>query len=126
MRANRVLSVCSKMFALALVPMKGETRAWRAADVGNPCSGVKKNPEQGRERFFNAEEVKEISAALDMYGGAAADCVRLCLLTGCRPGEAMKAQWTEFNAQPGYWIKPASNTKQRREHGCPSMCKLSN
>jgi integrase len=118
-RANRVLSVCSKMFALALVPMKGETRAWRAADVGNPCSGVKKNPEQGRERFFNAEEVKEISAALDMYGGAAADCVRLCLLTGCRPGEAMKAQWTEFDAQPGYWIKPASNTKQRREHRLP-------
>jgi integrase len=31
----------------------------------------------------------------------------------------MKAQWTEFDAQPGYWIKPASNTRQRREHRLP-------
>ena len=117
--ANRVLSLCSKMFALALVPMKGEVKAWRAADVGNPCSGVKKNPEQGRERFFNAEEVKEICAALDTYGGAAADCVRLIMLCGCRPGEAMKAQWTEFDAQPGYWIKPSAHTKQRKVHRLP-------
>jgi len=118
-RANRVLAVCSKMFAMSLVPAKGEIRAWRAADVGNPCKGVKKNPEQNRERFFNAAEIKEINAALDQYGAPAAECVRLCLLTGCRPGEAMKATWEEFDKEPGYWIKPSAHVKTRHEHKLP-------
>jgi integrase len=42
--------------------------------------------------------------------------VRLIALTGCRPVEAMKAQWSEFDKEPGFWIKPSAHTKQRREH----------
>ena len=57
---------------------------------------------------------------LDAYGHTpAADCVRLILLTGCRPGEAMLATWEQFDAQPGFWIKPSSHTKQRKEHRLP-------
>jgi len=57
---------------------------------------------------------------LDVYGRtAAADCIRLIMLTGCRPGEAMLATWTQFDGQPGFWIKPAATTKQRREHRLP-------
>jgi integrase len=41
------------------------------------------------------------------------------MLSGCRPGEAMKAQWEEFDKEPGYWIKPSAHTKQRREHKLP-------
>jgi len=125
-RANRILALASKLFSMALVPMKGEVRAWRRADVGNPCRGVPRNPEQGRERFFKAEEIAAISAALDDYRtrpearhSTAADCVKLIMYTGCRPGEAMKAQWEEFDAEPGYWVKPSAHTKQRRVHKAP-------
>jgi hypothetical protein len=44
-RANRVLSICSKMFTMALLPRAGETLAWRSAALGNPCKGVKRNHE---------------------------------------------------------------------------------
>jgi len=118
-RANRILTVCSKMFSLALVPLPGENTPWRNALQGNPCKGVKRNHEEGRERFFSQAELAAITDALANYPGVAADCLRLIMLTGCRPDEAMKATWEEFDKQPGYWIKPSAHTKQRRVHQLP-------
>jgi integrase len=119
-RANRILAVCSKMFSLALMPKAGETLAWRNAAQGNPCKGVKKNHEEAKERFFSQSELTAISDALIKYRGpAAADCVRLIMLTGCRPSEAMKAQWSEFDAEPGFWTKPSTHVKQRKTHKLP-------
>jgi integrase len=118
-RANRILQVASKMFSLSLVPRAGETLPWRNAVLGNPCKGIQKNPEEGRERFFSAAELAAISDALAEYPGVAADCVRLIMLTGCRPSEALKAAWEEFDSEPGYWIKPSAHTKQRKVHKLP-------
>jgi integrase len=118
-RANRILTVCSKMFALSLVPRAGETLPWRNAILGNPAKGVERNPEEARERFFSQAELSAISDALNEYNGIAADCVRLIMLTGARPSEAMKARWSEFDAEPGFWIKPSAHTKQRRTHKLP-------
>jgi integrase len=118
-RANRVLAVCSKMFSLALLPRAGETLPWRNAAEGNPCRGVKKNQEEGRERYFSQAELTAISDALGKYQGPAADCVRLLMLTGCRPAEAMKATWEEFDKEPGYWTKPSAHVKARRVHKLP-------
>lgn len=120
-RANRILSVASKMFSLALVPMAGETLPWRNAVLGNPCKGIKKNPEEGRERYFSRSELERIASALESYPGVAADCVRLIMLTGCRPAEAMDATWSQFDREPGYWIKPSAHTKQRKVHKLPFM-----
>ena len=120
--ANRLVGLCSVLFSLSLKPLPGETKPWRDAVLGNPCKGIKKNVEHGRERFFSAAELAAISDALAEYAGgssAAADCIRLCMLTGCRPGsEAMKARWAEFD-EPGHWNKPSSHTKQRRTHRVP-------
>src|SRR6516164_11274794 len=118
-RANRILAVCSKMFSLSLAPLAGETLPWRNAAQGNPCVGVAKNREDARERFFSQSELTAISDALARYRGDAADCARLIMLTGCRPIEAMKAEWSEFDKEPGYWIKPSSHTKQRKAHKLP-------
>src|SRR5262249_1653325 len=118
-RANRILTVCSKMFSLALVPRAGETLPWRNAVLGNPCRGVERNREEGRERYFSAAQLAAISDALAGYNGVAADCVRLVMLTGCRPSEAMKASWSEFDAEPGFWIKRSAHTKQRKAHKLP-------
>jgi integrase len=119
-RANRILQIASKMFSLSLVPRAGEDRPWRNAIDGNPCKGVPRNYEEGRERFYSQEELALISGALSEYPGvASANCVRLIMLTGCRPAEAMKAQWPELDKEPGYWIKPSAHTKQRKVHKLP-------
>lgn len=117
-RANRVIAVLSKMFALSLLPQAGESEPWRDAAMGNPCKGIERNPEQGRERFFSSGELAALSDALAEHQGPAADCLRLILLTGARPGEAMRARWDEF-AEPGVWDKPSAHTKQRRRHRVP-------
>jgi integrase len=119
-RANRILAIASKMFSLALVPMAGETRPWRDATLGNPCKGIKRNHEEGKERFYSQAELAAISDALAEYPGQeSANCVRLIMLTGCRPGEAVLATWDQFDAEPGYWIKPSAHTKQRKSHKLP-------
>jgi integrase len=118
-RANRILSIASKMFSLSLSSRAGENAPWRDAAMGNPCKGIARNPEQGRERFFSQAELAAVSDALATYRGEAADAVRLIMLTGCRPNEALQARWEEFDVQPGHWIKPSSHVKQRREHRLP-------
>jgi integrase len=118
--ANRVVSCASRMFALSLLPMAGEGKPWRDQAQGNPCKGIQRNPEQAKERFLSPAEIAAVVEGLDAYGRtSAADCLRLILITGCRPGEAMLATWAQFDAQPGFWLKPASTTKQRKEHRLP-------
>jgi integrase len=117
-RANRVIAVASKMFALSLKPMPGESEPWRDAAQGNPCRGIIRNPEQGRERFFSTTEMAALSDALTEHQNPAADCLRLIMLTGARPGEAMRATWAEF-AEPGVWNRPSAHTKQRKRHRAP-------
>jgi integrase len=119
-RANRVLALASKCFSLALIPLPGEREAWRTAALGNPCKGIGRNPEEACERFFSEAEIAAIADALNMADErSSTDCLRLIMLTGCRPSEAMRAKWSEFDAEPGFWIRPSSHTKQRRTHKAP-------
>jgi integrase len=119
-RANRILATCSKAFALSLLPLPGEDLPWRDAAAGNPAKGIKKNPETPRDRFFSPAELAAIADALDAYPGqAAADCVKLIMLTGCRPHEAMRATWQQFSEEPGFWVRPATQTKQRKTAKTP-------
>jgi integrase len=116
-RANRILDIASKMFSLALRALPGENTPWVDR---NPCRGVPRNPEIGKERFYSEQELAAISDALTMVGGVgggvggAADCIKLIMLTGCRPIEARKSQWVEFDQEPGFWIRPSAHVKTRR------------
>jgi integrase len=119
-RANRVLAIASKAFSLSLKPLAGENKPWRDAAAGNPCKGVQRNPEEGRERFFSEAEIAALSDALNEHTtGSAADCIRFIMFTGCRPGEAMKATWAQMEVEPGYWVKRSAHTKQRKVHKVP-------
>jgi integrase len=118
--ANRTVACASRMFSRSLKPMAGEDKPWRDQAQGNPCKGFERNPEQAKERFLSPAEIAAVVEGLDAYGRtSAADCIRLIMLTGCRPGESMLATWAQFDAQPRFWIKPSSHTKQRREHRLP-------
>lgn len=135
-RANRALALLSSMFGFAVRQLE-----WR---TDNPCSGIERFPEQKRTRYLAPDEIARLSAALSAYpdirvarleaqgrgtdeavarerawGQRAADAIRLCLLTGCRRGEALWSTWPQFDLAAGGWTKPASNTKQGKEHRVP-------
>ena len=100
--------------------MAGENKPWRDQAQGNPCKGVERNQEQAKERFLSPAEIAAVVEGLDTCGHtSAADCLRLIMLTGCRPGEAMLATWAQFDAQPGFWIKPTAIPSKGRSIGCP-------
>jgi integrase len=110
-RANRIVALLSKMFSLAI------KEGWRA---DNPCRGIERNPEEKRHRYLNPTELGQLTTALnECQDTRAADLVRLCLLTGCRRGEALAATWDQFDLDVGVWIKPGATTKQKTEHRAP-------
>lgn len=119
-RANRVLAIASKAFSLAMTSLPSEREPWRTAAQGNPCRGVKRNHEEGRENFFREDQIAAIADALHMADErSSADCIRLIMLTGCRPCEAMRARWEEFDKEPGFWVRASAHTKQRKIHKAP-------
>ena len=110
-RANRVIAVLSKMFALAI--------RWNMRD-DNPCVGIERNVEHSRRRYLKDDELARLVRALATHADKqAADVVRLLLLTGCRRGEALAARWADLDLVKGVWSKPASSVKQNTPHEAP-------
>ena len=110
-QANRVAALLSKMFSLAM--------RWGWRD-DNPIRGLERYPEEPRKKYLKPEEIGRLTAALDEYPDQRpADVVRLCLLTGCRIGEALGAPWSQFDLDAGQWVKPGATTKQKTEHRAP-------
>jgi integrase len=54
-----------------------------------------------------------------LAGEVARDCIKLIAFTGCRPIEAKRALWPEFDTEEGFWCKPSAHTKQKRQHRVP-------
>jgi integrase len=110
-QANRVVAVASKMFSLAI--------RWKVR-ADNPAKGIERNSEQPRKRYPTSAELKRLTEALDDHiDEQSADIFRLCLLTGCRVGEAMSARWDQIDLTAGTWTKPGSTTKQKTTHVVP-------
>jgi len=90
--ANRCLEIISKMFNLA--------EMWGLRSDGtNPRKHIKKYPEEKRERFLSAGELRRVGEVLremeqegvELVSAIAA--VRLLMLSGCRLGEIMRLKW---------------------------------
>jgi integrase len=110
-QANRVVTMVAKMFTLAI--------RWKMR-ADNPAKGIERNQEQKRKRYPSGDELKRLTAALDQHADQqAADIFRICLLTGCRSGEAMAARWVDLDLTAGIWTKPGSTTKQKTDHVVP-------
>jgi integrase len=110
-QANRVLSLLSKMFNLA-VEWK-----WRP---DNPAKGIERYEEQKRERWLSDEELRGLCAVLDEHSNTrAANALRLQLLTGARLGEVLTSRKDDFDLHRGIWTKPSHQTKQKRAQHLP-------
>lgn len=110
-RANRLLSLLSKMFNLAI--------RWEICE-SNPTTGIERYPENRRERFLSADEIQRLGTVLAIHPNQiAANAIRLLMLTGARRGEVLNATWEQFDLERGIWIKPGSHTKQKKLHRVP-------
>ena len=92
-QANRCLEVVSKMFSLA--------EMWGLRPDGtNPRKHIRKYPEEKRERFLSAAELRRIGEVLremeaeGMRLPSAILAARLLILTGCRLNEIMTLKWS--------------------------------
>jgi integrase len=106
--ANRVRASLSALFAWCM--REGLIEA-------NPCIGTERRPEQSRDRVLDANELREIWAALrdDTYG---AIC-RLLILLGSRRDELGALKWSEVDLDCGLISLSAQRTKNKRPHEIP-------
>ena len=110
-RANRVIAVVSKMFALSV-------RWGMRAD--NPCKGIEKNLEHHRRRYLREGELPRLLTALAGYPDRRiANVFLLLILTGARRGEVLAMRWADVDLGTGKWSKPPSSTKQESWHEVP-------
>lgn len=120
-QANRCLEVISKMFSLA--------ELWGLRpDGSNPRKHIKKYPEEKRERFLSAAELRRIGEVLremDVEGvelPTAILAVRLLILTGCRLNEIMSLKWEYVEFTDKVLRLPDSKTGAKVVHlGQPAI-----
>ena len=106
--ANALLQLLSRLFTLGMEQGHCDR---------NPVKGIQKFDEAKRDRFLSDRELKTLWTYLATHPNIeAASCAMLILLTGCRPSEAMNARWSRINFETATWTKPATNTKDKREH----------
>ncbi|NJM31503.1 MAG: site-specific integrase, partial [Rhizobiales bacterium] len=110
-RANRIVEVLRKAFNLSI------RWKWR---TDNPASGVRRNPEEKRNRYLNKIEIAALARALQAHSEpVSANAIKLLMLTGARRGEVLGATWAMFDLENGIWTKPSAHTKQRKLHRVP-------
>ena len=106
--ANALLQLLSRLFTLGMEQSHCDR---------NPVKGIQKFDETKRDRFLSDRELKALWNYLVAHPNIeAASCAMLILLTGCRPSEAMNARWSHIKFETATWTKPATNTKDKREH----------
>lgn len=76
-----------------------------------------------REHYahLSVDELPEFLRPIDKYMGSqiVRTALRMLILTGVRPGELRKAEWTEINLDKAVWTIPAEKMKMRRPHIVP-------
>jgi integrase len=95
---------------------------WGWHEGNNPVTGIKKFPgRKGRKRFVQLDELEALLGSIAEEPPEFQLIFLLCLMVGCRPGEAVAMQWRDVkfwqepdaNGQPvwrGRWSKPTTKT----------------
>lgn len=82
----------------------------------NPTQGITRKPiNNARERFLTPAEAERLKQAVgNSRSPHLKYIVGLCLLTGCRVGELMRAEWRHFDIERQSWLIPTSKTGKPR------------
>ena len=110
--ANRAVTLLSHMYAKAadwgMVP-----------DGTDPCRGIEKYPQKGRERFLTDTEFQRLGKVLAEasseggVSGQAIAAIRLLMLTGCRKNEILSLKWEWVDLEAGEMRLPKTKTEPR-------------
>ncbi len=93
--ANRVLALVSSIYGWA-----SSAGLW----ASNPAAGVKRNKEDSRDRFLQADELPLFFAALAAESNhTVRDFVLISLLTGARRANVLAMRWSEVSLERGEW-----------------------
>jgi integrase len=110
--------------ASTMLPQAAAIEIWNT----NPRKHIKKYPEEKRERFLSAAELRRVGEVLremeeegiEISSGIAA--VRLLILTGCRLGEIMRLKWDYVDFESRALRLPDSKTGAKTVHlGLPAF-----
>jgi integrase len=93
--------------------------AWNKADRlepphrgDNPAKGVKRFPEESRDRFLDASELRRFFAALELEDVTFRDFYLMLLLTGARRGNVQAMAWKDVNLDLAVWRIPQTKSGQ--------------
>jgi integrase len=107
-RANRVLALTKTMFNWVIDRDE--------LDLVNPCRGIKRNKEHGREAYLSEQQIENLKAALDQSESPdAADAIRLLILTGAREMEVLHAEWSQFDLKQRTWTITRTKEDKQKE-----------
>lgn len=117
-QANRIRALLSKVFGFAME---------RGLLDANPASGISRlAAENTRDRVLSDDELRLIwraTSGLPPFSAPTALALRICLLTGCRAGEAAgmrRDELSDLDAPEGaIWELPPERTKASRRHRLP-------
>ena len=94
--ANRLLALLSSVFGRAI-----EFGLWEG---GNPCAGVRRFPEQSRDRFLSGDELRRFFEAMEQEPDSTArDFFTVALLTGARRANALEMKWADLDLDAATW-----------------------
>lgn len=110
--ANRGLALISSLYTYA--------RERKLFTGQNPAFGIKKFPEDSRDRFLQSDELPRFFQALaEEQNETIRDYVLLSLLTGARRSNVLAMQWKDVNLDRGEWRIPIT------KNGTPQTVTLS-
>jgi len=96
--ANRVLALLSSVFNRGIEFSLTQT---------NPCEKIRRNKEQGRDRFLASDELTPFFTALNAEPNhTIRDYLWMSLITGARRSNVLAMQWSEINFIDGTWRIP--------------------
>jgi integrase len=99
--ANRVIALASSLFGYA-----AERKLFKGV---NPAQGIKKFPENERDRFLRTDELPAFFAALaEEPNDILRDYFLISLLTGARRSNVQEMQWSQIHFERGEWRIPTT------------------
>ncbi|CDH02651.1 tyrosine-type recombinase/integrase [Xenorhabdus bovienii] len=114
-KLKKVRQRCGEVWTYAIITGRAEYNP--APDLASAFI-----PHQ-REHYahLSVDELPEFLRSIDKYMGSqiVRTALRMLILTGVRPGELRKAEWSEIDLDKAVWTIPAKKMKMRRTHVVP-------
>ncbi|QDX31300.1 tyrosine-type recombinase/integrase [Dickeya poaceiphila] len=114
-KLRKVRQRCGEVWRYAVVTGRAEYNP--APDLASAFAPHKKE----HYAFLAVGEIPEFFRVLNTYTGSLIVklAMRLLVITGLRPGELRKAEWSEFDFDNQLWEVPPARMKKRRPHCVP-------